>query len=398
MSRVIVVGDGIVGLSTALALLGRGADVLVMGTWGSGAAASWGNAGHIAVEQVEPLASFSNVISLPRRLFTFGGPAAFPARSARHWLPFGFRMLRASSPRRFGAGRSALAGLAARALPSWRELVRELGAPALLVERGHHVVWENPSAYERGVVTWRARDTGTTEFRNLAPEELAKVSGVISKRLAGGIHLEGTASISSHLDLRKALLRAIELRGGRVRSERVHRLGDLDGDKVVVCAGIGSADLIRQHSWATVPLIAERGYHIEGVAQDWPRDMPPVVFEDRSIIATRFADRLRVAGFVEFSSVEGAPDERKFAALHRHCEELGITLEGARRWMGARPTLPDYLPAIGRIPDDDRIFYAFGHQHLGLTLGPATAQIMAALMFDEDPGIDLSPFDLIRFG
>ncbi len=397
MSRVIVIGDGIVGLSTALALLNRGADVLVMGTPGSGAAASWGNAGHIAIEQVEPLASLSNLISLPRRLFTFGGPAGFPARSARHWVPFGLRMLGFSSTRRFETGRTALTGLAAMALPSWRELVKDLGEPALLVENGHHVVWESYSGYLHGKRAWERRDTGETTFRPFASEELEKIASLISKPLAGGVHFEGTASISSHADLRNSLLHAIKSRGGKVRSERARRLADLDADRVVVCAGVGSAGLIRKHSWLRVPLIAERGYHIEGVPRNWPREMPPVVFEDRSIIATRFADRLRVAGFVEFSGSECPPDERKFSALHRHCDDLGISLEGARRWMGARPTLPDYLPALGRIPDDSRIFYAFGHQHLGLTLGPATARIMADLVLDDDPGVDLSPFDLARF-
>lgn len=398
MSRVIVVGDGIVGLTSALALLREGVSVDLIGDPGAQPAASWGNAGHIALEQVEPLACYSNLFSLPRRLFSFGGPASFPVEAAGDWLPFGLRMLGASSARRFDAGRRALRSLAQNALPAWRALASDLGRPELLIEQGHHVVWEGRSQLDRGMASWASRDIGSARFRELEEAELAAVSGVTTAPLAGGIHFENTASISSHAAFREALLARFRSLGGRLFEWRVERLCDLDADQIAVCAGVGSARLLEEHSRVKAPLIAERGYHIEGDAPSWPFGMPPVVFEDRSIIATRFVDRLRIAGFVEFSSADRQPDERKFRALKRHCEELGIELDNVRRWMGSRPTLPDYVPAIGRLADDSRVFYAFGHQHLGLTLGPATATALADLMRGREPAIDLRPFDLARFG
>ena len=70
----------------------------------------------------------------------------------------------------------------------------------------------------------------------------------------------------------------------------------------------------------------------------------------------------------------------------------------ARSCRGARPTLPDYLPAIGASTRAANLFYAFGHQHLGLTLGPVTGEAIAALIAGEAPGVDLTPFDVRRFG
>ena len=166
----------------------------------------------------------------------------------------------------------------------------------------------------------------------------------------------------------------------------------------MVAAGARSAKLVTPlgHS---APLIAERGYHIEADAPGWPADLPPVVFEDRSMIATRFARGLRAASFVEFSRIGSAPDARKWARLRAHVAALGLPIgAGAAEWIGARPTLPDYLPAIGRHAATPAIAYAFGHQHLGLTLAATTGEAVAAMLAGEAPAFDLTPFDLDRFG
>jgi D-amino-acid dehydrogenase len=129
----------------------------------------------------------------------------------------------------------------------------------------------------------------------------------------------------------------------------------------------------------------------------WP-DLPPVVFEDRSMIVTRFDSGLRAASFVEFGSADGAPDSRKWDRLAAHVKALGLPCESsATQWMGARPTLPDYLPAIGRSPSARNLLYAFGHQHLGLTLAGITGELIAKIAADEQPSVDLKPFDIQRY-
>lgn len=397
MSRAIIVGDGIVGLATAVALLNEGLSVEVIGCDQGSLAASWGNAGHIAVEQVEPLASVPNMLSLPRRLFVTGGPAAFPPKAVRSWLPFGLRMIASSGAKKFNAGRLALTHLADGALPAWRGLMAAIGAPSLLREDGHHIVWEDEHAHRIGVESWHKRATGSASFSDLNAEDLAQISALVRKPLAGGLHFDGSASISSHAKLQKHLIDAIERSGGIITKNRVDRLDKLHADKIIVCAGFGSAKLIRQHLNVPVPLIAERGYHIEGICPSWPDGIPPVVFEDRSLIVTRFEKTLRIASFVEFADEKLAADPRKFESLLKHSSELGIELKDVSTWMGARPTFPDYLPAMGQSRSDHRIYYAFGHQHLGLTLGPVSAKIMAALITGRTSADELAPFSLERF-
>jgi D-amino-acid dehydrogenase len=150
--------------------------------------------------------------------------------------------------------------------------------------------------------------------------------------------------------------------------------------------------------WIVCPAF-ERGYHIRAAAEDWPVDLPPIVFEDRSMIVTRYADSVQAASFVELARPNAPPDPRKWERLERHVAELGLPMRPPfTRWMGARPTLPDYLPAIGRSRRATNLLYAFGHQHLGLTLAPITAELVVALAEDSPTNIDHTPFDLDRFG
>lgn len=116
------------------------------------------------------------------------------------------------------------------------------------------------------------------------------------------------------------------------------------------------------------------------------------------MIVTRFRSALRAASFVEFAREHSPADPRKWARLRSHVAELGLPFRGpCSEWFGARPTLPDYLPALGRSRRAANLLYAFGHQHLGLTLAALTGELIAALARREQPDVDVAPFDLERF-
>lgn len=401
----IVIGNGVVGLNVALALQRRGTSVTIVAPDAPWRGASWGNAGHIAVEQVEPLASLATIRSVPKRLFSRGGALALPPAAIGAWLPFALRMLMAARPARFRRGKAALSALLATAIPAWRRVLAEAGVPGLLRVDGQFVVWETPATAARGRAAWLAADTGTARVRDATAGELAQLATLTRVPVAGAVRFEGSGQMTDPTALGKALTARFADRGGtfvhgRVRAvARDGRVTLDDGsthaaDVAVIAAGAASAALVAPLG-LKAPLIAERGYHVEGNPGDWPADLPPVVFEDRSMIVTRFADRLRAASIVEFARINAPPDGRKWARLRGHVASLGLPLrEPVEPWMGARPTLPDYLPAIGR---QGAVAYAFGHQHLGLTLSATTGEALAALLHGETPAVDLTPFDLGRF-
>ena len=411
--QAIIIGGGIVGTSCAIRLQEKGISTILIERESPLRGASWGNAGHIAVEQIDPLASIETVRSFPRRLFWRGGALGLPWRDIGRWLPFSLRLLNAARPSRFAIGRTALKAMLAQAMPAWRRIDALCDAPARLIEDGHFIVWESEASAQAGRRAWMEADCGAARFRNATPRELALLETLFSHPIKGAIRCEGSGRIADPSRLAQNLNDALVAAGGKIEQAEVIALPLVDGqaqvqladgrilraDHIIVATGAASDALLRPLGHK-VPIIAERGYHLQTPTppEGWPMDMPPVVFEDRSMIVTRFESGLRAASFVEFSSLSSPPDPRKWQRLRTHAAALGLPIEAnAKPWIGARPTLPDYLPAIGRSDRAENLLYAFGHQHLGLTLGPLTGEIIAALATGATPPVDATPFSLRRF-
>lgn len=407
----LVLGGGFVGAACAWNLLRAGFATTWIDRGDPARAASFGNAGHLATEQIAPLASYDTLRKLPRRLFLAGGPVGLRPRHAPAWLPFGMRLIAAC--RRYEAGSAALKSLIVAALPAWHRLASAIQAPNLIREGGHYAAFESEATARAGIRAALATDFGYAQAREATPAELERLRARFAGRPVGAVRFSNTGQVVDIPALRARLdqafreaggtkidaeLRAVEFEAGRARV----RLADgaaLAADKIVVAAGVGSAALLRDVA-GPIPLIAERGYHIDAAlaAADWPEDFPPVAFPDRSTIVTRFASSLRMTSFTEFAWESAAPDPRKWAKLERHADALGLPKgENRTRWIGPRPTLPDFLPAIGRVRGAGNLVYAFGHQHLGVTLSAVTGELVAALAADRTPAIPLAPFDLDRF-
>jgi D-amino-acid dehydrogenase len=425
----LVIGGGFIGTIIAWQLQRAGLRTTLLDPGDPKLAASWGNAGHLATEQLAPLASRAVLRSLPGRLFSRGGPVSLPAGELGSWLPFGLRLLAASQPRRFEQGRRALAALQSQAMAAWQRLALATSMPEQVRAFGHYVVWEQPETAAAGMRAWQSEDLGPVRVHRASPDELRRLQLYFQSRPVAALRFENTGQILDVVRAREQLLQALLQAGGsrcqgraralQIREGRAQVVVDgmphvqshgvstaqanatplMQADHVIVAAGGRSGELL-QGLDGPVPLIAERGYHIECAvdADSWPADLLPVAFEDRSIIVTRFQDRWRMTGFTEFARVDRPPDARKWQRLQRHAEQLG--LPGHARcstWQGARPTLPDYLPAIGRSRAAANLVYAFGHQHLGVTLAAITGELVCSLVLKRQTDVLLQAFDLGRF-
>jgi D-hydroxyproline dehydrogenase len=328
----VTIGGGVVGLSAALALQSRGIAVTIFDAPGERPPASWGNAGHIATEQSEPLASWDAILSLPRRLAAFGGPASFPPREIGQWLPFGLRLLIAARPERFRAGKRALQALLREALPAWRRLAAQADAQLLLKEQGHIVAWESPAGAAAGRRRCAQLAYDGIGLRDLSGAEAALLGAQLKRPPADAIRFEGTASVADPGAVLDALRAALLRGGGRIQRRRAslaeaRRAG---ADIVVIAAGVRSASLMREIGHRA-PIIAERGYHIQSSRTRWPEELPPVVFEERALVATRFVSGLRATSFVEFTRDDAPADEGKWKRLIRHAAELGLPFDSPPR-------------------------------------------------------------------
>ena len=402
---VAVIGAGVVGAATACELAARGWRVLLIDPHEPGTGTSEGNAGHIGTEQHATLASLPNIFGSPRQLFAIGGPV--DVRFERPLLVAAWfaRLLWASRPRNAARGQQALGGLAMRAAGDWRALLAAAGAPQLLHLDGHDEIREGRQAVR--ATARRARELAALGIAS-RPARLS--APVPDAARAAVLHVAGSGHVDSSLAVTRALVASMLARGGSYRAAAVERIEPRSGgvavviaaaevlvDRVVVACGVRSAQLLRPFG-LTVPLIAERGYSLSIRAPGpWPFTRTQV-YDRRALVVTPMDFGLRVTSFVEFGVPDLRPDLRKIAWLERQVAELGLAPLGAevRAWSGCRPTLPDYLPAIGRLSQLPAIAYAFGHQHLGLTLAASTATLLAEAMSDGDAGA-LAPFRIERF-
>ncbi len=409
MKSILVIGGGLIGAACALRLQHADIRSTLIDPGDKRRAASWGNAGHLGVEQVTPWSAWSNVWRAPRSSFAVGGPLDFRWRDVGLWAPWARRFLAACDARSFERGQAALTALLAEAMPAWQRLAALARAPEIVIPHGHAAVWMTPAGADAGLAACARTAWGSATYREMGPADLARYEGVLRRPPHAGALFSGSGQVSDPQGARDALLSAFTALGGTIIEATAARAlangrvvlasgHAVDADAILVAAGAWSGPLMRGLG-VEAPLIGERGYSLHSAEHNWPTDLPTTVFEENFVVLSRFTSGLRATSFLEFGSPDAPADERKWRLLRRCIADLGVAFSpNPERWMGPRPTLPDYVPAIGRLERAPRVLYAFGHQHLGLTMAAVTAELVAALATEMPRAIDLEPFRVERFG
>ena len=168
-------------------------------------------------------------------------------------------------------------------------------------------------------------------------------------------------------------------------------------DKAVIACGAFSKKLTDQMG-EKIPLDTERGYHVHFKGHDHLLSRP-VIFLNRGFGITPMEQGLRVVGTVEFGGLDNPLSKKRILNLVNNAKYLFPELsEHHDEWLGFRPSLPDFLPVIGQSKNYKNLFYAFGHHHLGWTLGAITGKIIAGILAEENTNLNLTPYSSLRFG
>jgi glycine/D-amino acid oxidase-like deaminating enzyme len=407
-----VVGAGIIGVASALALARQGRNVLVIDAQGPGLGASYGNAGHLATEQVFPIADLSILKRLPGMLMDPMGPLRMDWKYLPHALPWLIRLLLNLRPAPYQRTVAGLRALNEHSMEAWRRLLGGIGRLDLLKEDGSLLVFERGESRQAvdtlhasmarqqvPVDRWQAR-----AVRDAAPR--------LSERILGGLFFPATAHVVDPYRVVRALVDSTHAAGVRFCEGEVVKAemrndgvvlrtsqGGIKASQVLIACGAHSAPLTRQLTGKRIPLDTERGYHLM-LPKEHGRLPFAVTSLERRFIMTPMADGLRLAGTVEFAGLQRPPNMARAWQLRHLSKGLfreELDAEGASPWMGFRPSLPDSLPIIDRACDG-RVLLAFGHQHLGLTQAAITAQWIADLARpDSRKQPLLEPYRLERF-
>src|SRR5262245_10319442 len=193
-----------------------------------------------------------------------------------------------------------------------------------------------------------------------------------------------------------AEVRGFEI-GGEGPTKIITDKGPLDVDTVVVAAGVWSRPLAAQLG-TNVPLEAERGYHVMFGNPGFGLRRA-ITSVDRSISLADMHEGIRASGVAEFAAPNAPPNMANADMVMRHAKQLlpGLKGEPASKWMGPRPSHPDSKPAIGFSPRHKNVLFAFGHDHLGLTMAGITGKLVAELATGKPTTVDLAPFRPDRF-
>lgn len=409
--RVAVIGAGIVGVSCALHLQRDGHTVSLIDPRPPGTATSFGNAGGIVTGAVTPNSTPALWRDIPRMLFDRDSAVRLRWRYLPQIAPWLLRFLLAGRHSKVQAIADALQPLVGKAYEAHRELIALAGADGLVRPAGWLKVFETQAGfahtqYERDIMAARG-----IRFDVLGPDEIRQLEPGLAHRYVKALFQPDSAFVTSPHRLVQSYAAHYQHLGGIIAQERVRGVQPIEGavrldcelgfrtfDAVVIAAGAWSKELARQVG-DRVPLDTERGYHLNiepGNAGELRR---AVVFPERGFVLAPMLDGIRLTSGVELAGLNAPPDFSRIRRLLPAAREAlpGLSDRVTRQWLGYRPSTPDSLPVIGHSAHNRSVFYAFGHQHLGLTLGAITGRLIASAVGGRDPEIDLTPYRADRF-
>lgn len=409
--HVTVVGAGIVGVCCAINLIREGFYVTIVDKDGVASGASSGNAGAISPGSCIPLSEPGGFKKVPKWLFHQDGPLVIQPTYALQVMPWLFRFLKAGAREQFENASTALHRLHSRTHECYQPILEFANAKHLILKTGALTAYETAAAFESSKNGWALRARHGVAYEVLDSADIRELVPALDESIRHAVLQRDHGYVVDPFALVTCLFEAACRNGARYRAGNVVGIGKHDErigvllesgetvqtDYVVIAAGAASAELLKSIR-LTVPLERQRGYHLH--LPDAQVQLPlPVSFSIGKFYATPMQTGIRLAGTVEFARKSAPPNYARADALARLAARWlpGLKAEGATRWMGNRPCTPDSLPVIGVAPQNPRILFAFGHGHNGMTSASTTSRIVADLIANRPPFVDISPYQIDRF-
>jgi D-amino-acid dehydrogenase len=409
---VIVLGAGIVGVATALHLQRRGRSVALVDRRGVAEETSYGNSGIIQREGVVPYPFPRDPRLMVRYAFNQLPEANLHWSALPAIAPWLFRYWRASTPAGIAATSRAMRPLIERCIVEHETLMAEAGIAGVVRRTGYLKVYRS----EPALAAARAKDAADraaygVKFEAADAGEVARLEPHLKGELAGGVLMPEPVSVADPAGVVKAYAQLFEERGGRLakgdgltleRAGGSWSIETADGtaaaDAVALAMGPWSDDVFRRLGYR-FPLGVKRGYHMHFKPEGNATLSRPILDAEKGYALTPMLRGIRLTTGAEFAlrDAPATPVQLDRAEpLARQIFPLGERVD-AEPWLGRRPCLPDMLPMVGRAPRHHGLWFNFGHHHLGFTLGPVTARLLAELMTGEAPFTDPTPYRAERF-
>ncbi len=411
MAKVVVIGAGICGVSTALWLQKLGSEVILIDKGRPGLGASFGNAGLLAQWAVVPVTTPSLWRDAPKYLLTPNSPLFMKWGYFPKLLPWLTQYLSQANDAATQRTVTHLTPLLSDAVDQHRSMVQGSKVARWIRDSKLSYAYKSQSHFDADAYSWSLKEQagfGPTLITGDAVQEEEPILGPATRCLAV---IEGQGHITNPGQYIAELAALFKENGGRFIQSEVQDIQIINGklrcietadeniacDTAVITAGIWSKDLMKKLG-LSVPLETERGYH---VLYQNPSQMPrnPMMMVSGKFGVNPMEMGLRCAGTVELGDHHAGPSPAPIRFLKQQVAAVfpDLKFTGTEEWMGFRPSTPDSLPLIGEIGSTG-LYTGFGHQHVGLTAGAKTGRLIAQLIHKQPPNIDMTPYHPARYG
>ena len=408
-----IIGSGIQGVCIGLQLIKKGIPVTIFDRYdplsSKFKAASYGNAGHFSPYAVLQFNRPDVLYDVPKMLFSSYGPLALKWGYIPKMIPWFFNYLKNCNKKSALHTAKYMHQILDLSNDAYEEIFQEIDTTSLVDKKGIIYVWTNKNLKSREFEIKVRNDLGIKQ-KLLTQKEVLELEPNLNPVFDAGVIYESAMHARDPHGILKEIFKLFIKKGGKFIQEDIKSLKqigenetiirseteDYRFEKSVIASGAFSKNLTDQLG-EKIPLDTERGYHVHFKDMDHLISRP-VIFLDKGFGMTPMNQGLRVVGTVELGGLKNPLSKKRIDYLTNCAKELLPQLkEHDDEWLGFRPTLPDFLPIMGPSLKNKNIVYAFGHHHLGWTLGAVTGKIISGIITGEKTNLDLSPYSSKRF-
>ena len=408
-----IIGSGIQGVCTGLQLIKKGIPVTIFDRLDPLSknfnSASYGNAGHFSPYAVLQFNRPDILNDVPKMLFSSYGPLALKWGYMPRMIKWMFHYLKNCNKKSMLNTAKYMHQILNLSNDSYEEIFQEIDTHNLVEKKGIIYIWTNKNLKSRKLEIKVRNDLGI-EQKLLTQKEVLDLEPNLNPVFDAGVIYESAMHARDPHGILKEIFKLFIRKGGKFIQENITGLKQSSKnqtiiksdtkeyffEKTVIATGAFSKNLTDQLG-EKIPLDTERGYHVHFKNKE-NLISRPVIFLDRGFGLTPMNQGLRAVGTVELGGLENPPSKKRIEYIIKCAKELLPTLKTHDdEWLGFRPTLPDFLPILGPSLNNKNIIYAFGHHHLGWTLGAVTGKIVSGIVAGEKTNLDLSPYSSKRF-
>ena len=409
MKNIAVVGAGIVGICSAYFLKKSGFQVTLIDKEKPGTMTSFGHACSFADYANVPVNYPGLLWDIPSMLLRKDGPLAVDFFYIIKNLPWAINFLKNCRKEKVDEIATSLTNLLKHSQLSYDEIFKDVNVKEFISHEENLYLFDTKKSFENYEYANIIRKNNNVKVRNLNKDEVKELEPNIADVYYSGQVFTGSRHTTNPLAISNKIFdKFIEL-GGIYINQNVKNLiqnekniellmedKKIKFDKIIICAGAWSNQIANMLG-DKFPLDTERGYHILFETNEKLINRP-VAWSESGFYLIQIHNGVRAAGTVEIAGLNKSPNKKRLNMIERQSRKVLPQLGKVQStWMGRRPTLPDSLPIIGNSQKNNNIIYAFGHQHVGWTLGAVTGKIIDSLSRDQIPNIDISAYSPSRF-